>query len=186
MVTIAYLATLLIGIPWFFMIFVPALVGIFILFLPLAILMSKRAEGHALAFARQKEQVSVLVADDDEISVTPLLLALGEKLRVEIKFVENGQMALDALKEKKFDLLFLDLSMPILDGRDVLALGDSILKMEKKLPVVIYSNVLKDEENALNGVSVLNKFKIMGVWKKTISYHLLCNRLDHVLEECAV
>ena len=39
-----------------------------------------------------------------------------EKLGLEVLHVVNGEQALDALRERRFDLVFMDVQMPVMDG----------------------------------------------------------------------
>ena len=64
--------------------------------------------------------VSVLICDDSNIARKQLRKALPESWKENVTFVTNGQEALDALKAESFDILFLDLTMPVLDGFEVL------------------------------------------------------------------
>lgn len=57
----------------------------------------------------------VLVADDAPDNRL-LLSALLDKFGLEATIVENGQLALDTLTSKEFDLILLDIQMPVLDG----------------------------------------------------------------------
>jgi two-component system sensor histidine kinase BarA len=61
----------------------------------------------------------LLVADDNEINRL-LLRAQLEKFQAEIVEARNGQEALERLRRLRFDLVFLDLQMPLLDGPQVL------------------------------------------------------------------
>ncbi len=59
--------------------------------------------------------LDVLVAEDNDINAmitTSFLKTLGHKSEV----VENGQLAVDALDTRKFDLVLMDIHMPVLDG----------------------------------------------------------------------
>lgn len=61
----------------------------------------------------------LLIVDDEEIA----RLTLAEILRLEgfdIKAVENGELAVKALKEEPFDAMILDLKMPGMGGMEVL------------------------------------------------------------------
>ncbi len=66
--------------------------------------------------------VSVLVADDDEGQrvLVERILQGAEGARYVVTLVPDGRSALQALREKVFDVALLDLSMPGLDGLDVL------------------------------------------------------------------
>ena len=58
---------------------------------------------------------SVLVADDAPDNQL-LLSALLGKFGLEATIVENGQLVLDTLEHQEFDLILLDIQMPVLDG----------------------------------------------------------------------
>ncbi len=66
--------------------------------------------------------ISVLVADDDEDQrvLIEALLRRADGTRHQVTTVPDGSSALAALREKVFDVALLDLSMPGLDGLEVL------------------------------------------------------------------
>lgn len=57
----------------------------------------------------------ILIAEDNHLN-QKLLVKILEKLGYEPKVALNGQEALDAVKREKFDILFMDLQMPVMDG----------------------------------------------------------------------
>ena len=59
--------------------------------------------------------IHVLAADDSAVNREVLLEALG-RLQVEVTCVDNGQAAVAAAREAAFDLIFMDGSMPVMDG----------------------------------------------------------------------
>ncbi len=59
----------------------------------------------------------VLIVDDDP-AVRDVARKSLEKLGMEVREAENGQVALDRLAEERPDLILLDLMMPVLDGFD--------------------------------------------------------------------
>lgn len=85
------------------------------------------------------EQGNVLAVDDNRvnrIALSRLLRQLGHK----VTLAEDGQQALDRLKEASFDLLLLDIVMPEMDGYEVLRL----LKLDRHLrdiPVIVISAI---------------------------------------------
>ena len=59
--------------------------------------------------------LSILVVDDNEINrqlMSILLTRQGHRIEV----ASNGLEALDAIKSQKFDIVFMDLQMPVMDG----------------------------------------------------------------------
>lgn len=59
----------------------------------------------------------VLVVEDEKINQL-VLGRLLEKLGHAVMLADNGQQALDMLTEERFDLIFMDNQMPIMDGRE--------------------------------------------------------------------
>jgi CheY-like chemotaxis protein len=64
--------------------------------------------------------LSVLVCDDSNMARKQVLRSLPEALSKNAQIATNGQEAVELLKSQQFDILFLDLTMPILDGLGVL------------------------------------------------------------------
>ncbi len=62
-----------------------------------------------------KVPLNILVAEDDEVNQTVVEL-LFEEMGYQIDIVENGEKACYAVKDKNYDLIFMDLHMPKMDG----------------------------------------------------------------------
>jgi CheY-like chemotaxis protein len=63
---------------------------------------------------------SVLVCDDSNLARKQVLRSLPERLSAKTQIATNGEEALAILRSQNIDILFLDLTMPILDGIGVL------------------------------------------------------------------
>ena len=63
----------------------------------------------------KERKIKILIAEDAE-ETRDFLKVLLETQLVEVICVENGLEALNLLKSEKFDLIFLDISMPVMDG----------------------------------------------------------------------
>ena len=61
--------------------------------------------------------LKILVADDDLLNRSLMQVLLGREGH-EVDVASNGLEAFDAVKFKKFDLVFMDLQMPIMDGME--------------------------------------------------------------------
>lgn len=59
--------------------------------------------------------IHVLAAEDNILN-QKLLEAIFERMNVNITVVNNGQEALDALEKDKYDLILMDIQMPVMDG----------------------------------------------------------------------
>jgi CheY-like chemotaxis protein len=106
--------------------------------------------------AETKERV-ILVVDDnsDHRKGFRILLERGGYSVVECK---SGKEALTALEKKNFDLMMLDLSMPEVDGFEVLRV---VRSKHSELKVVVVSAFLQDGMNQvakwLGAVVILDK-----------------------------
>ena len=59
--------------------------------------------------------LKILVVDDDDLNRRMMRLLLVRDGH-DVQLVANGLEALDAVKEQRFDVVFMDLQMPIMDG----------------------------------------------------------------------
>ena len=63
----------------------------------------------------EKTMKRVLVADDDD-SIRRLLITLVRRENLEVDAAADGQEAIALLKQKRYDVILLDLMMPRVDG----------------------------------------------------------------------
>ena len=87
---------------------------------------------------------SILVVDDEAISRRAVIYAL-EKAHLRSVSVDHPNVALKLLSEKQFDLVFLDVNMPGMNGYELCARLRN-LPLHKKTPVV-FVTVLSDLDN---------------------------------------
>ncbi len=62
-----------------------------------------------------KHYLKILVVDDDDLNRRMMRLILVRDGH-DVQVVANGLEALDAVKEQQFDVVFMDLQMPLMDG----------------------------------------------------------------------
>ncbi len=92
--------------------------------------------------------ISIAVVDDD--IVTRELVAVAMKSSgAAVSPFENGKLFVSALANTKFDLVFLDLLMPVMDGFAVLA---HMRTAKEDLPVIILS-ALSEKETVVKAMS---------------------------------
>lgn len=85
---------------------------------------------------------NVLICDDSNLARKQVLRSLPESLSINVKLATNGAEALEILRAKETDVLFLDLTMPVIDGLGVLqALHDENIN----LPVFVISADVQPE-----------------------------------------
>jgi signal transduction histidine kinase/CheY-like chemotaxis protein len=125
--------------------------AVFTLMLPLPMAREAPAAVGA-ALERPAQPPRVLVVDDNETNrkVAELILAA---IDAEVICVEDGQAAVDAVESSNFDVVLMDLQMPVMDG---LSATRAIRAREAKeglprLPIVVLSaNVMREHVEASN------------------------------------
>lgn len=117
---------------------------------------------------------SVLVVDDEAYN-RKLLRNLLEKAGVRITEASNGEEALEALGRAAYDLVLLDLRMPVMDGFATLKAVRKLPDM-KTMPVVALSAAISQEER----VSMV-KDSWSGVLLKPFKVHDLASVIRKAL-----
>src|SRR6202142_359271 len=69
--------------------------------------------------AEEKHVIRVLLAEDNVVNQT-LAIRLLEKHGHHVVLAVNGREALDALEKEKFDLVLMDVQMPVMDGLEAI------------------------------------------------------------------
>ncbi len=96
-----------------------------------------------------KKQLDILVVDDQP-GVRYLLDVIITDLKHGVRLAQNGLEAVEAVKAKKPDLIFMDVRMPQMDGIEALGI---IKNISPKTEVVIMTAYVSDEIEQV----VLNK-----------------------------
>jgi len=93
-------------------------------------------------------EIDLLVAEDYELNRI-LISEMLEKCNIIPDFAKNGQEAIEMARSKKYDLILMDINMPIISGIDATRV---IRLKDKKTPIVAFSaNVMEeDQKNYIN------------------------------------
>ncbi|PTW63542.1 two-component system sensor histidine kinase RpfC [Breoghania corrubedonensis] len=78
---------------------------------------------------------SVLVADDN-LTNQKVIAKVLEKAGHDVEIAENGELALDALGRNSFDIVLMDLNMPVMSGIEAMKLYAFSSLGQKAVPVV--------------------------------------------------
>ncbi|MGX9416381.1 response regulator [Vibrio sp. WJH972] len=78
----------------------------------------------------------VLICDDSALARKQMARSLPASLNADITFAVHGRDGIEKLNEKEYKLMFLDLTMPELDGFETL---EEIRKQNINVPVVVVS-----------------------------------------------
>lgn len=116
-----------------------------------------------------KEHPHILVAEDHILS-QKLTERLLQNLGAHVKIVDNGEKAVQALKDKSYDLVFLDMNMPVLDG---LQAAEQIRRFNKKTPLLALTANQYAEERAACLLAGMNDILIKPIDSKTLYQALI-------------
>lgn len=93
----------------------------------------------------QQQAPRVLVVDDQAINVKLAALLL-EKLGCEVEQASDGRMAIEKCDHIKFDLIFMDIRMPVLSGLEAAMLITQNPGPNRKTPIVALTACAFDED----------------------------------------
>lgn len=91
----------------------------------------------------------VLIVDDDQ-AVSTMLYKVIKSNGIEADTVSSGEQALDQLKEKRYDLILLDVNMGGIDGFEVV---QAVRGRGLKTPIIIVSG-RKEDYDTLYGLDI--------------------------------
>lgn len=123
----------------------------------------------------RKYNANILIAEDNEINQKLMKHTLNS-FEMNVTIVENGLLALEARKANDFDLVFMDISMPVMDGVEA---TKQIKQYEtenglKHIPIVaVTANALKGDREKFMGAG-LDEY-----CTKPIKKDILAGMLDH-------
>lgn len=84
----------------------------------------------------------VLICDDSNMARKQMSRSLPDGWEVEVTFAKHGQEALELIKEGKAEIMFLDLTMPVMDGYQTL---EAIKKEDLPIMVIVVSGDIQPE-----------------------------------------
>ncbi len=119
---------------------------------PMPVVMDAQSEqDREAALLENIKGKSVLVAEDNFIN-QEIAAAMLEEYELDLDFANNGQEAVTAVQKKQYELVFMDLQMPIMSGLDatkaIRALGQSDARY-KNLPIIaMTANVMQEDRQS--------------------------------------
>lgn len=116
----------------------------------------------------------ILICDDSSFARKQMARALPKDWEVDITFAENGQEGVDAIRAGKGEVVFLDLTMPVMDGYGALEI---IKKEDLPAMVVVVSGDIQPEAMAR-----VKQLGAMDFIKKPINEE----KITHVLTEFGI
>jgi len=106
---------------------------------------NKKQESFIPLSSQKTALLKILLAEDDKINQL-LAQRLLKKRNIEVTTANNGQEALQACKEQQYDIVLMDVQMPIMDG---LTATKRIRKQHQHQPIIIAmtANAMDEDRN---------------------------------------
>jgi len=101
--------------------------------------------------------IPLLICDDSNMARKQVARSLPEEWEVDITFATNGREGLEAIREGKGEMVFLDLTMPEIDGYGVL----ETVKNEglKAMIIVISGDIQPTAQERVTSLGALDFIK---------------------------
>lgn len=113
-------------------------------------------------------EAEILIADDTEMNLT-VAKGLLNPINMKIDTAENGKIAVEKVKSKKYDLIFMDHKMPVMDGVEA---TQSIRSLEgeyfKTLPIIALTANAVNEARKIFEEAGMNDFVAKPIEMKEI------------------
>lgn len=103
----------------------------------------KRDSLQGAVAVREFEGLSVLVAEDNPVNIM-VIKKLLTKWGVALDVVNNGELAVQRIQEKNYDLVLMDIQMPVMDGFQATLAIRSLLK-GAPLPIIALTATATEE-----------------------------------------
>ncbi|MBL8643851.1 MAG: response regulator [Rhodospirillaceae bacterium] len=91
--------------------------------------------------------LNILVAEDNETS-RYLIEAMLERKGHTVHAVENGALAVEAVKAGQFDIILMDMQMPVMDGKDAVRAIRNLGGAFMDLPIIALTADMVDENRS--------------------------------------
>ncbi len=98
----------------------------------------------------QEKTLSVLITEDNELN-QKLAKHILETNKIQCEIAENGEVAVEILKTKTFDVILMDLQMPLMDGYVATSFIRNILKLKTPIIAMTAHSLLGEKERCMQG-----------------------------------
>ncbi len=118
--------------------------------------------------------VSILLAEDNEINVK-VAVAMLHKLGLSCDVVVNGELAVEAVKKKSYDIVLMDMQMPCMGGIEATQIIRKSTISKQPVIIALTANVMDGDEKrclACGMNSYLSKPITYGSLKQCLDRHI--------------
>lgn len=121
----------------------------------------------------------VLVVDDNEVN-SMVISAMLEQNGCEVELAENGLEAVEMMRKESFDLVFMDLMMPVMDGATATREVRAMEEPSRHTPIVAVTASALDEDAVRCREAGMDE-----VIRKPINERVIVDALDRFLSKPA-
>jgi CheY-like chemotaxis protein len=107
---------------------------------------TRRSDSKSYVIPESRRQLKVLLVEDDKLNQT-LATRLLEKQGHVVTIANNGQAAVQCVKGNRFDLVLMDISMPVMDGVEATKIIREELKMASLPIVALTAHAIKGDKD---------------------------------------
>lgn len=97
---------------------------------------------------KTKRTLEVLLVEDNDLN-QKLAKHILESNGLTVEIADNGQLAIDALKNKIYDIILMDLQMPVMDGYVATAFIRNVLKISTPMIAMTAHSLIGEKEKCL-------------------------------------
>jgi signal transduction histidine kinase/DNA-binding NarL/FixJ family response regulator len=104
------------------------------------------AQATAVADDGRQGRAQILVAEDNPVN-QQVVIAMLERMGMDVTLVENGAQAIAAIRSRRFDLVLMDCQMPVMDGYEAASRIRGLADETKhRVPIVaVTANALPED-----------------------------------------
>lgn len=132
------------------------------------------------------KQVEILLVEDHKLNQIVARRTLEKEFQnVRVSIAENGQIAVDMLSEKDFDLVLMDIQMPVMNGYEATAyIRSNFAEPKRSIPIfamTAHAHMAKDQKFKEYGMDdcVLKPFEPDDLFRKIAQYINKTTDLNH-------
>jgi PAS domain S-box-containing protein len=109
-------------------------------------------ESDKVSAIKLKKSQKALVVEDNETNQI-VARSILEKIGFEVKIANNGELGVEKVKGEQFDIIFMDLQMPIMDGFEA---TKKIREFNSETPIIALSAAVMQEDKELTQEAGMN------------------------------
>ncbi|MBN1971791.1 MAG: PAS domain S-box protein [Candidatus Delongbacteria bacterium] len=153
----------------------------------------KNSDNEETFYQKSDSNGTILIAEDNQMNMLLLVKLIGKLFKnVEIIEANNGIEVLDKMRDKKIDLILMDVQMPVLDGVETtLKIRESELESYSHVPIVaLTAGALKTEKDKCIDAGMdefltkpVDRVELEKVLIKFLNHNVNSNKDESVIEK---